>query len=322
MSGWWTQKRWWIAILLCLVTAIGSIDRQAMSVAGPTIVREFGLTNTQFGQLGFAFLLAYAIGQLLSGVLIDRLGTKRSLSIAVLWWSIAAMSHAIATGFGGFFAARAFLGITEGANLPAAFKAIAEWFPRHERSMATGIVTAGVGVGLILAPPIAGLLVIAFGWQAAFLVPGAAGILWVLLWKRRYFLPERHPTISAEERALALQDRIGATAAALTLRERLGLWGHYLRYRETWGLILARFTGDGAFYFIAFWLPQYLSSERGFDVLKIAAVAWIPFLAADAGTLGGGWLGQRLIRRGWSVDRSRKTLIWAGAAGGCSWRCR
>jgi MFS transporter, ACS family, hexuronate transporter len=315
MSPWWTQRRWWIAILLCLVTAIGSIDRQAMSVAGPTVVRELGLTNTQFGQLGFAFLLAYAVGQLFAGVLVDRLGTKRALTLAVVWWSIAAMSHALARSFGGFFTARAFLGLTEGANLPAAFKAVAEWFPKEERSMAAGIVSAGSGLGLILAPPVAGFLVAGFGWQAAFLVPGAAGILWVLLWRRQYFLPEAHPRVTAAERALALRDRIGSAPVALTLAGRVRLWAYYLRYRETWGLVLARFAGDGAFYFFAFWLPQYLSSEHGFDVLKIAAVAWIPFLAADLGVLTGGWAGQRLIARGWSVDRSRKTLIWAGASG-------
>jgi len=255
------------------------------------------------------------VGQLLAGVFVDRLGTKRALSIAVIWWSIAAISHAVARGFGGFFMARAFLGLTEGANFPAAFKAVAEWFPKHERSMATGIVTAGSGLGLILAPPVAGLLVASYGWQAAFLVPGIAGVLWVLLWNRRYFLPEEHPSISQAERELATRDRIGAAGGPQSFGARVRLWGHYLRYRETWGLVLARFTGDGAFYFFAFWLPQYLSTERGFDVLKIAAVAWIPFLAADLGTLSGGWLGQRLIAGGWSVDRSRKTLIWAGATG-------
>jgi ACS family hexuronate transporter-like MFS transporter len=195
MNPWWRERRWWIAILLCLVTAIGSIDRQAMAVAFPAIVKELSLTNTQFGQLGFAFLLAYAIGQLLAGLFVDRLGTKRALAVAVFWWSIAAMSHAFARGFGGFFMARAFLGFTEGANLPAAFKAIAEWFPSHERSMAAGIVVAGTGLGLILAPPVAGLLVAHFGWQTAFMVPGAAGMLWVLLWRRHYFLPEEHPRI-------------------------------------------------------------------------------------------------------------------------------
>ncbi|MCS6948019.1 MAG: MFS transporter, partial [Steroidobacteraceae bacterium] len=312
---WWTQQRWWIAILLLLVTAIGSIDRQALSVTAKVIRDEFGLSNAQYGALGFAFLFAYAVGQLLAGVFVDRLGTKRSLSLAVIWWSIAAIAHVAASGFGGFFAARAFLGITEGANFPAAFKAIAEWFPKAERSMATGLVTAGTSLGLILAPPVAGTLAHFFGWQAAFIVPGLAGFLWVYFWQRQYELPERHPRVGADERALALRDRIGASAAPIGIGARVRLWGHYLRYRETWGLVLARFVGDGAFYFFAIWLPLYLQTERGMSLLATAFVAAIPFLFADLGSLGGGWLGQRLIHRGWSVDRSRKTLIWAGCLG-------
>jgi ACS family hexuronate transporter-like MFS transporter len=312
---WWREKRWWIAILLLLVTAVGSIDRQAMSVTASVIKAEYGLTNTQYGALAFAFLLAYGVGQLLAGVFVDRLGTKRALSIAVIWWSIAAMSHAFAQGFWGFFAARAFLGITEGANFPAAFKAIAEWFPRAERSMATGMVTAGSGLGLILAPPLAGLLTFYFSWHAAFIVPGLAGLIWVWFWRRHYHLPEEHPTISERERAIALADRIGGARPALTLREQVGIWRHYLRYKETWGLILARFVGDGAFYFFTIWLPLYLVSERGFSVLNVAFLAAIPFIAADVGSLFGGWLGQRLIKGGWTVNRSRKTLIWAGCLG-------
>lgn len=315
-APWWTQKRWWIAILLMLVTAIGSIDRQAMSVTAAIIKSEFHLTNTQYGALAFAFLLSYGIGQAVAGLFVDRFGTKRALRLAVIWWSIAAISHAFARSFWGFFAARAFLGITEGANLPAAFKAIAEWFPRAERSMASGLVTAGTGLGLILAPPIAGLLAVHYSWQAAFIVPGIAGFVWVWFWQKRYFLPESHPTLSEEERRIALADRVQATdAAPETMRDRLGTWRRYLRHRETWGLLIARFVGDGAFYFFSVWLPLYLQSERGFSVLGIAWVVAIPFLFADIGSLTGGWLGQKLIRRGWSVDRSRKTLIWAGSLG-------
>jgi ACS family hexuronate transporter-like MFS transporter len=312
---WWAQKRWQIAILLLLVTAVGSIDRQAMSVTAATIKSEYGLSNTQYGALGFAFLLSYAVGQLVSGLLVDRLGTKRSLSIAVVWWSLAAMAHALAQGFWGFFIARACLGLTEGPNLPAAFKAIAEWFPKHERSMATGMVTAGTGLGLILAPPLAGLLTAALSWHAAFLVPGLAGLVWVWFWRRSYFLPEQHPSVSAPERELALRDRIGTTVVHGGMGERFRTMGFYLRYCETWGLVLARFIGDGAFYFFAFWLPLYLQTQRGFSVLSVAFVAVIPFVFADLGSLSGGWMGQRLIQRGWSVDRSRKTMIWCGALG-------
>jgi ACS family hexuronate transporter-like MFS transporter len=194
-------------------------------------------------------------------------------------------------------------------------KAIAEWFPRAERSMATGLVTAGTSLGLILAPPVAGTLAYVLGWQAAFIVPGLAGLVWVWFWRRYYHLPEAHPHITQEERALALQDRVVTATAPLSLRERLRLFGHYMQYRETWGLVLARFVGDGCFYFFAIWMPLYLQQERGMSMLTTAFVAAIPFLFADMGALGGGWMGQRLIRHGWSVDRSRKTLIWIGCLG-------
>jgi ACS family hexuronate transporter-like MFS transporter len=312
---WWSQKRWMIGILLLLVTAVGSIDRQALSVTAKILMDEFGLTKTEYGALGFAFLFAYAIGQLLAGVFVDKLGTRRSLSLAVIWWSIAAVTHVFAASFGGFFLARAFLGITEGANLPGAMKAIAEWFPRAERSMATGLVTAGTSLGLILAPPVAGTLAYYFGWQAAFIVPGFAGLIWVWFWNRNYFLPEDHPTVSDQERTLAMSDRVTVNGAPLGFAERVRLWGFYLRFRETWGLVLARFIGDGCFYFFAIWLPLYLQSERGMSILKTAFIAAIPFVFADFGALGGGWAGQKLIRKGWSVDRSRKTLIWIGCTG-------
>ncbi len=316
MSSWVHEKRWWIAISLALVTAIGNIDRQAMAVAQTVLREEFGFTPQQLGDLGFAFLLAYGIGQLFSGVWIDRVGTKRGLGVAVAAWSLAAAAHALATGFWSFFIARAALGLTEGPNLPAALKAVAEWFPRAERSLATGIVTAGIGVGLIVAPPLIALLIAAFGWHAAFVLPAATGFIWLWLWQRQYYLPEEHPTVSAAERSLALADRIGETTTApRSYAEQFRVWRHYLRYRETWGLILGRFAADGAFYFFSFWLPVYLATERGFDILKIAAVAWIPFLAADLGSLAGGYAGQQLIRRGWSVDRARKALMWIGALG-------
>ncbi|HSD75119.1 MAG TPA: MFS transporter, partial [Steroidobacteraceae bacterium] len=308
------------------------IDRLALAVAGPVIRREFAFTNEQYGLITLAFLLSYALGQLLIGPIVDRLGSKRALSLAVLWWSVASMLHAVCRGVGGFFAARAFLGITESANFPTAFKVIAEWFPRAERSFASGFVTAGTGIGAIVAPPLIAFLITSFdalhaeglsparGWQAAFIIPGLLGFAWVWLWKRRFHLPESHPSIDAAERTLVLGDRAPAAASGsdhsslgdgtTTYLRRLGYW---FRYRQTWGLALARFTGDGAFYFFAFWIPNYLNDVRGFGLREIAWAAAIPFVFADAGALLGGWTGQRLIRAGLSVDASRKVMIWTGA---------
>ncbi len=318
--------------MLCAVTTIGYVDRNALAVAAPLIRREFNLSNEQYGQIGFAFLVAYGLGQLLLGPLIDRLGSKRALRLAVLWWSVAAMLHALGRSVTGFFAARAFLGITEAVNFPGAYKVIAQWFPASERSLASGFVTAGTGLGSILAPPLVALLITVFdglhsagmspvhGWQAAFIVPGALGFIWVWLWQRHFHLPHEHPTISPAELALVT----GGGPPPRDTPPPTGTWlaalpayfrelGHWFRYREVWGLALARFIGDGAFYFFAFWIPNYLSDVRGFGLGQIAIGAAIPFIFADVGALFGGWAGQRLIRNGWSVDRSRKTMIWAGA---------
>jgi ACS family hexuronate transporter-like MFS transporter len=332
LRPWWTQKRWWVGIMLCAVTMIGYVDRLALSVAAPMVREEFGFTNEQYGFITFAFLATYAAGQLLLGPVIDRLGSKRSLSLAVFWWSVASCAHAFARGVGGFFTARAFLGFTEAVNLPAAYKVVAEWFPRAERSTASGLITAGIGIGAIVAPPLIAFLIATFdelharglspthGWQAAFIVPGVLGLAWVWIWKRHFHLPEHDPVLGAEERALVMADRVAPAAEEAErrpLREEMRAYfarlGYWFRYRETWGLALARFTADGAFYFLAFWIPNYLSDVRGFGLKEIAWAAAIPFVFADLGSLAGGYAGQRLVRNGWSVDASRKTMIWIGA---------
>ena len=315
--------------MLCAVTMIGYIDRLALSVTAPILKAEFGFTNEQYGLITLGFLLLYAAGQLLLGPLIGRLGSKRSLSLAVNWWSLAAVLHAFGQGVWSFFSARALLGLTEAVNFPAAFRVVAEWFPPAERSMAAGFITAGTGFGsiaamLLIPPLIAGVdalhaagLSPVNGWHAAFIVPGALGFVWVWLWNRHFHLPEQHPCISDEERALILADRLPTnTATSPATRgfgEYLSSLAYWLRYRETWGLVLSRFTGDGAFYFFAFWIPLYLVDERGFTMLQIAVGATLPFVFADLGSFAGGWAGQRLIRGGMSVNRSRKLMIWAGA---------
>jgi ACS family hexuronate transporter-like MFS transporter len=292
---WSGRRRWWVACMLLTVTMISYIDRLALSVAAPVLKSEFGFTNEQYGRITLAFLITYGLGQLLLGPLIDRFGSKRSLSLAVIWWSIAAALHALGRGVGGFFAARAMLGITEAVNFPGAFKVVAEWFPRAERSLAAGFVTAGTGLGAIVAPPLIAFLISAFdalhaagwspvnGWRAAFLVPALMGFVWVWYWNRHFRQPEDDPALSAEERALILSDRPASSPASPGADRYSGYFtrlGGYLRIRETWGLILARFTGDGAFYFFAFWIPLYLRDERGFSLLQIAWAAALPLVAA------------------------------------------
>jgi ACS family hexuronate transporter-like MFS transporter len=317
--------------MLCAVTTIGYVDRLALSVAAPLVRREFGLSNEQYGLITFAFLATYAAGQLLLGPAIDRLGSKRALTLAVLGWSAASAVHAMATTVGGFFAARAALGLTEAVNFPAAYKVVAEWFPRAERSMASGLVTAGTGLGAIVAPPLIAALITLFdrlhasglsparGWQAAFIVPGLLGLAWVWIWQRRFHLPRADPALDPRERSLILADAPGNVAAGTDGDPPGGLRAYFRQlacwfgYRQTWGLALARFSGDGAFYFLAFWIPNYLADVRGFGLAQIAWAAAIPFVFADLGALAGGYAGQRLIRAGFSVDASRKAMIWLGA---------
>ncbi|MBM4196470.1 MAG: MFS transporter [Gammaproteobacteria bacterium] len=290
--------RWRIALLLCAVTAINYLDRQALAVTAPLLVGEFSLSNTEFGLIGSSFLFAYALGQIGAGVWIDRVGTRRAFAIAVVAWSVAGILHAAARGFWSLLSLRALLGVAEAANFPAALKAVAEWFPSAERSMAVGIVLAGTGVGAILAPPLLGGLAVAFGWQAAFIVPGAVGILWYWLWLRWYRHPRAHD--------------IGPDVQGPATDEEPSL-GRLLATREVRGMLLSRFLNDGGFYFFLTWLPLYLAQSRGMALAEIAAFAWLPFVMADLGNLAGGWAGQRLIGAGLSVDASRKLCIWAGA---------
>ncbi len=306
-SGQGVPFRWRIAILLCLITTINYIDRQALTVAAPFLMEEFSISADGYGLITTGFLLAYGFGQLLCGPLIDRLGTKKSFALAVIAWSIAGMLHALGRGVASFFTFRVLLGLTEAANFPAATKAIAEWFPASERSLAVGIFTMGPGLGAIIAPPLIAVIIMYLGWQAAFLIPGAIGFLWLILWQRWFYLPQDHPQLPAAEKQFIARE-IGADAAPV---RRPWYWA--FRYKEVWGLMISRFVSDGAFYFFIFWLPLYLSQERGFDLKAIALFAWIPFLAVDVGGIAGGYAGKKMLDMGVTLDRARKSVIWVGA---------
>jgi ACS family hexuronate transporter-like MFS transporter len=299
--------RWIIAGLLLAATTINYIDRQAISVAAPVISRDLNLSATDYSYIVFAFLLAYAVMQVVAGGLIDRIGTRRGFALAVTGWSIASMLHAAGTGVLSFSIYRFILGAFEAANFPAALKAIAEWFPRHERSTAVGILNVGPGLGAVIAPPLISVLILTWGWPQAFIVSGLFGFVWLALWLKVYDAPDRHPRITPEEAAMIAASTEPASTEPVDVRQ-------LLTSTRMWGLMLARFTSDGAFYFFVFWLPKYLSDVRGFSLAEIGAFAWIPFLASDIGSLAGGWGGSALIRRGVSLTASRMIMIWAGAA--------
>jgi ACS family hexuronate transporter-like MFS transporter len=297
--------RWRIAILLAVITTINYIDRSVFGVVAPVVRDQFGIGDADYGLITSGFLLAYGIGQLISGPLIDRLGTKRAFSLAAVFWSVATILHALGRGLWSFLALRILLGLAEAANFPAASKAVAQWFPANERSTAVAIFMLGAGLGAIITPPLTVWTMQTLGWQWAFIVPGSLGLIWVFLWQRWYYLPETHPTIEPTEKALILEQRSN--------QQSQGSWMVLLNYREFWGILIARVVSDFPFYFFLFWLPQYLIDVRGFDLRAIAMFAWLPWVAADLGALTGGSLSSALVTRGHTINRARKTVIWLGA---------
>jgi len=289
-----TEPRWRIALLLSAAIAISYLDRQALSVAVAAIQRDIPLTNVQFSHLQVAFLLAYALMYAGGGVLVDALGTRRGLLAIMIAWSLAAASHGLATGFRSLLVCRFLLGMGEGGGFPAATKGVSEWFPASERSTAMGIINAGTAVGAVIAPPAIALILQVGSWRWVFFATGAVGLAWTLWWVRDY----RTPAVSASA------DPAGAAVS----------WVRLLGFREVWGLTIAKFLSDAAWYFYLFWLPKYLYDVRGFDVKRVGAYAWIPYAAAGVGCLVGGWFSSWLLTRGASVNVARKAALGASAA--------
>lgn len=297
--------RWRIAILLAVITTINYIDRSVFGVVAPVVRGELDINDADYGLITSGFLLAYGIGQLISGPLIDRLGTKRAFSYAAIFWSVATILHALGRGLWSFFTLRIILGLAEAANFPAASKAVAQWFPANERSTAVAIFMLGAGLGAIITPPLTVWTMQSLGWQWAFIIPGSMGLVWVMLWQRWYHPPEAHPSLEPAEQALILENRSGQQSQAG--------WRALLSHRAFWGILIARVVSDFPFYFFLFWLPQYLIDVRGFDLRAIALFAWLPWVAADLGALVGGSLSSSLVTKGQSINRARKTVIWLGA---------
>jgi ACS family hexuronate transporter-like MFS transporter len=305
--------RWWIISLIFLATLINYIDRLTISVLAPVITRDLGLTNTEFGGIITWFLLAYTISQGLSGKLYDRVGTKRGFIGSILLWSVAAMAHAFARGLASLSVFRFVLGFGEAGNWPGAAKTVAEWFPIRERAFGMAIFNSGAAIGSVIAPPLIVWLSLTYGWQTTFIVTGSLGFAWLVLWLLFYQTPDRHKWLGEQERKLILEgQRVEDNALGAEPAERLG-WRELLRYRQVWAIILSRFLTDPVWWLYISWLPKYLADARGFSLVKIGLFAWVPYVAADAGSLSGGWLSGYLISRGWSVDRARKLVILIAA---------
>src|SRR5713226_2931431 len=298
--------RWWIIGLVFLATMINFIDRLTISVLAPVITTQLGLTNLQFATITVWFLVAYAASQGLSGKLYDHIGTRRGFTLSILVWSSAAMAHAFARGLGSLSCFRFILGLGEAGNWPGAAKVIAEWFPARQRAFAMGIFNSGVAIGSIAAPPLIVWLQLRFGWQTAFLVTGGLGFAWLVLWLLMYETPERHRAMTPEEYALIRQDRADSGEGVRVS------WSSLLTHRQVWAIVLSRFLTDPVWWLYITWLPLYLYNVRGFSLQQIGLFAWIPYVAADAGSLIGGWMSGFCIARGWTVNRARKAVILPG----------
>ena len=300
--------RWRIAVLVSAAIAISYLDRQTLPVAIKAIERDIPVSNQQFSLLQTAFLITYAFMYAAGGRLLDVLGTRRGFTIIMAFWSLACMSHGLATSFVLLAACRLLLGAGEGGGFPAATRAVAEWFPTKERSTAMGIMNAGTAVGMVVAPPLIALLLSFTSWRSIFVVTGALGLAWTVWWRRDYFPPQEHAKLGDEERA---QLRSVLQARPAGQKERG--WLPLLRFRETWGLVTAKFLSDAAWYFYLFWLPKYLYDARGFDIKTVGTFAWIPPAAAGVGCLVGGWFSSHLLQRQLSLDRARKLALGASA---------
>ncbi|MDX6532116.1 MAG: transporter, family, hexuronate transporter [Blastocatellia bacterium] len=307
--------RWWIISLIFLATLINYIDRLTISVLAPVITRDLGLTNTEFGGIITWFLLAYTISQGLSGKLYDRVGTKRGFVCSITLWSIAAIAHAFARGLASLSVFRFVLGFGEAGNWPGAAKTVAEWFPIRERAFGMAIFNSGAAIGSVVAPPLIVWLSLAYGWQTTFIATGALGFAWLILWLLFYQTPDRHRWLGEDERRLIREgQRAEGVPDALPAAPAAPLrWRELLRYRQVWAIVLSRFLTDPVWWLYISWLPKYLADARGFSLVKIGLFAWVPYVAADAGSLSGGWLSGYLISRGWSVDRARKVVILIAA---------
>jgi ACS family hexuronate transporter-like MFS transporter len=302
--------RWWIGGILFASTVINYIDRQTLSLLAPYLKQDFHWTNTDYANLVIAFRVAYSIGQTLNGRLMDRIGTKRGLTLTVLWYSIVSVLTPLARGFYSFMGFRFFLGLGESGNWPGATKAVSEWFPKQERGLATALFDSGSSIGGAVAPFVVLWLYFRWGLRPAFIVPGLLGFLWLIAWRWLYHLPQDHPRITIAERQMILADHKEDEPPAVTPPR----WRDLLKLPQTWGTIIARSFTDPVWFFIADWFPIYLVAKG--IALKSGLIAiWIPFIAADLGNFFSGWLSGLLIKRGWSVGKARKALVVFGGFG-------
>jgi ACS family hexuronate transporter-like MFS transporter len=314
------QFRWTICGLLFLAATINYIDRQVIGILKPTLQAQFGWTEIDYGDIVFAFQMAYAIGYLFAGRVMDMLGIKRGFALALTIWSLAAMAAAAVPRFGpaaavllgavgltysasvaGFIVVRFVLGLGESGNFPAAIKTVAEWFPQRERAFATGLFNAGTNIGAVITPMTVPFITARFGWTWSFVLTGVLGFAWLVAWLVIYEKPDRHARLKAPERAFIGSDPV-APATHMP-------WVSLMGYRQTWSFATAKFLTDPIWWMYLFWLPDFFSRNYGLSLLELGPPIIVIYVVADVGSVGGGWLSSMLIRKGWSVNAARKTAM-------------
>jgi ACS family hexuronate transporter-like MFS transporter len=295
--------RWKIVALLFFATTINYIDRQVIGLLKPFIASDLGWNEADYGYIVTAFQIAYAIGLLTTGRFLDKFGTRIGYLWAIIVWSIAGMVHAAASGVVSFATARFALGIGEAGNFPAAVKTVAEWFPKKERALATGLFNSGSTIGAIVAPIIVSGITVALGWQWAFIVTGALGLVWVIFWLAYYRVPEKHPRLSKAEYLYITQDK-NAFDSFSQIR-----WVQLIKYRQTIAICSTRFISDWVWWFFLFWIPDFLNKTHGINLKEVVFPVIVIYAVSTIGGIGGGWLSSKFIRIGKSVDYARKTTI-------------
>jgi len=298
--------RWVICALLLFGTTKNYMDRQVLGVLKDTLQHDLGWNEIDYGNLVFAFQAAYAVGLLVVGRLMDRLGTRLGYALAMVFWSAASMAHAVAGSLTGFLAARSALGFGESGIFPASIKTTAEWFPQKERALATGIFNAGTNVGAIITPLVVPWITIHLGWRWAFIFTGLLGFVWLIFWLALYRKPEEHPRLSRAE-----LEYIRSDPASPPVRVP---WLGLLAHRQTWAVLGGKFLTDPIWWFYLFWAPDFLQRKHGLTLTQIGVPIMTIYVIADAGSVAGGWLSSWLIRRGWSVNLGRKITMLICAA--------
>jgi MFS transporter, ACS family, hexuronate transporter len=296
------RYRWVICGLLFFATTVNYVDRQVLGILSKDLKTAIGWSEVDYGNIVAAFNAAYAFGLLLAGRLMDRIGTRAGYALALVWWSLAAMGHALARTPFGFGVARAALGIGEAGNFPAAIKTVAEWFPKKERAFATGLFNAGSNVGAIVAPLTVPWIAATYNWQTAFIITGAIGLVWLLFWLPIYKRPEQHPKVSRAELDHIQSDPPDPPAAKVA-------WARLLPHRQTSAFAIGKYLTDPVWWFYLYWIPGFFREKHGLDLLALGPPLVIIYVIADVGSIGGGWLSSMLIKRGWSINGARKTAM-------------